>query len=44
MALTPEPKIESIDGLLNPEEHVIIRAYGCDVLSACSDWRLHIVI
>ncbi len=43
MALTPEPKIESTDGLLNPEEHVIIRADGCEVLSACSDWRLHVV-
>jgi hypothetical protein len=26
VALTPEPKIESVDGLLNPEEHVVIRA------------------
>jgi Xaa-Pro dipeptidase len=43
MAITPEPKIESIDGLLNPEEHVIIRAQGCEVLSVCSDWRLHVV-
>ena len=43
MALTPEPKIESVDGLLNPEEHVVIRPTGCEVLSAGSDWRLHIV-
>lgn len=43
MAITPEPKIESIDGLLNPEEHVIIRAEACEVLSACSEWRLHVV-
>ena len=43
MVLTPEPKIESVDGLLNPEEHVVIRANGCDVLSAGSDWKLHIV-
>ncbi len=43
MALTPEPKIESVDGLLNPEEHVIVRAQGCEVLSACSDWRLYVV-
>ena len=28
MALTPEPKIESVDGLLNPEEHVVIRPSG----------------
>jgi Xaa-Pro dipeptidase len=32
-----------VDGLLNPEEHVVIRAGGCEVLSAPSDWRLHIV-
>ena len=25
MALTPEPKIESEDGFLDPEEHVVIR-------------------
>jgi len=43
MALTPEPKIESVDGLLNPEEHVVIRPSGCEVLSAGSDWKLHIV-
>jgi Xaa-Pro dipeptidase len=43
MAITPEPKIESVDGLLNPEEHVIIRPEACEVLSACSDWRLHVV-
>jgi Xaa-Pro aminopeptidase len=43
MALTPEPKIESQDGLVNPEEHVVITPTGCDVLSAGSDWRLHVV-
>jgi len=43
MALTPEPKIESVDGLVNPEEHVIIRATGCEVLSAVSEWRLYAV-
>jgi Xaa-Pro dipeptidase len=43
MALTPEPKIESADGLLNPEEHVVIRSGGCEVLSAASEWRLHVV-
>jgi hypothetical protein len=43
MALTPEPKIESVDGLLNPEEHVVIRRGGCEVLSSTSDWRLHVV-
>ena len=39
MALTPEPKIESVDGLLNPEEHVVIRPSGCEMLSAGSDWQ-----
>jgi Xaa-Pro aminopeptidase len=43
MALTPEPKIESEDGLVNPEEHVVITTTGCDVLSSGSDWRLHVV-
>jgi Xaa-Pro aminopeptidase len=43
MALTPEPKIESVDGLLNPEEHVVIRPSGCDILSVGSDWRLFTV-
>lgn len=44
MALTPEPKIETVEGLLNPEEHVVIRPSGCEVLSAGSNWRLHVVI
>jgi len=43
MVLTPEPKIESVDGLVNPEEHVVIRPSGCEVLSAGSDWKLHVV-
>jgi Xaa-Pro aminopeptidase len=43
MALTPEPKIESVDGLVNPEEHVVIRPGGCEILSKASDWRLHVV-
>ncbi|MGE4056726.1 MAG: M24 family metallopeptidase [Vicinamibacterales bacterium] len=43
MALTPEPKIESIDGLVNPEEHVVIRADGCEILSLIPDGKLHIV-
>lgn len=33
MVLTPEPKIESIDGLVNPEEQVVIRAAGPQVIS-----------
>jgi Xaa-Pro aminopeptidase len=43
MALTPEPKIETVDGLVNPEEHVVIRPTGCEVLSAVSEWRLYAV-
>jgi Xaa-Pro dipeptidase len=43
MALTPEPKIESVEGLVNPEEHVVIRPNRCEILSRTSDWRLHIV-
>lgn len=43
MALTPEPKIESVEGLVNPEEHVVIRPAGCEILSQASDWRLRVV-
>jgi Xaa-Pro dipeptidase len=43
MALTPGPKIESVEGLVNPEEHVVIRPNRCEILSRTSDWRLHIV-
>jgi Xaa-Pro dipeptidase len=43
MALTPEPKIESLDGLLNPEEHVVVRSDRCEVLSSISDWHLYTV-
>ena len=40
MTVTPEPKIESVDGLVNPEEHVAIREYGCEILSTGLDWQL----
>lgn len=40
MTLTPEPKIESVDGLVNPEEHVAIRENGCEILSTGLDWQL----
>ncbi len=43
MVLTPEPKIETVEGLLNPEEHVVIRAGGCEILSEVPDWQLHVV-
>jgi Xaa-Pro aminopeptidase len=33
MTITPEPKIESADGLVNPEEHVVVRAGGVEILS-----------
>ena len=33
MSITPEPKIETVEGLLNPEEHVIVREGGVEVLS-----------
>ena len=43
MTLTPEPKIESVDGLVNPEEHVVIRSDGCEILSVHPTWDLVII-
>ena len=43
MTLTPEPKIESTDGLVNPEEHVAIRDHGCEILSTDPGWELFVV-
>ena len=43
MTLTPEPKIESPDGLVNPEEHVAIREHGCEILSTAPGWELFVV-
>jgi len=43
MSLTPEPKIETVEGLLNAEEHVIVRAHGCEIISGELDWHLHVV-
>jgi len=43
MVITPEPKIESPDGLVNPEEHIVMRAHGCEILSTSPDWHLHVV-
>ena len=40
---TPEPKIESPDGLVNPEEHVAIREHGCEILSTDPGWELFVV-
>ena len=43
MVLTPEPKIESVDGLVNPEEQVVIRENGAEIISNSSDYRLRII-
>ena len=43
MTLTPEPKIESTDGLVNPEEHVVIREHGCEILSTNPGWDLFVI-
>jgi len=43
MVLTPEPKIESIDGLVNPEEQVVVRAGGGVLLSDDSGSRLCVI-
>lgn len=43
MVLTPEPKIESVDGLVNPEEQVVIRPDGAELLSDSSDYRLRVI-
>ncbi|MVA96948.1 M24 family metallopeptidase [Nitratireductor sp. CAU 1489] len=40
MVLTPEPKIESEDGLVNPEEQVVVRAAGPEIMSDIPHWRL----
>jgi len=44
MSITPEPKIETQEGLLNAEEHVIVRADCCEVISGDAlDWTLHTI-
>jgi Xaa-Pro aminopeptidase len=43
MSITPEPKIETAEGLLNAEEHVIVREGGCEVISAVLSAELHVV-
>ncbi|HEY9279358.1 MAG TPA: Xaa-Pro peptidase family protein [Eoetvoesiella sp.] len=40
MSITPEPKIETQEGLLNAEEHVVIRDNGCEVISDQLEWQL----
>ena len=43
MSITPEPKLETVEGLLNAEEHVIVRDGGCEVISSFPSWNLHVV-
>ena len=43
MSITPEPKIETPEGLLNAEEHVIVREGGCEVISSFPGFALHVV-
>jgi hypothetical protein len=43
MSITPEPKIETVEGLLNAEEHVIVRDGGCEIISGFPGSGLHIV-
>lgn len=43
MSITPEPKIETAEGLLNAEEHVIVREGGSEIISGLLDRRLHVV-
>jgi Xaa-Pro aminopeptidase len=43
MALTPEPKIESVDGLVNPEEHIVMTATGWEQLSKEPGWELRVI-
>ena len=43
MSLTPEPKIEVNEGLLNPEEHVIIGKAGAEIISTNPSWELRVV-
>lgn len=43
MVLTPEPKLESVDGLVNPEEQVVVTAAGGVLLSDDTGSRLRII-
>ena len=43
MIITPEPKIETVEGLLNPEEHILITETGYELFSKHPDWKLHVV-
>ena len=43
MTITPEPKIESVDGLVNPEEHIVVTESGYEQLSASPSWEMFAV-
>ncbi len=43
MILTPEPKIESVDGLVNPEEQIVMTKDGFELLSTLPKSELWIV-
>src|ERR1700704_5844451 len=43
MVITPEPKIETVEGLLNPEEHIAITETGYEIYSKNPGWELYVV-
>ncbi len=43
MIITPEPKIETVEGLLNAEEHICITAGGFEIYSRDPGWELNVV-
>jgi Xaa-Pro aminopeptidase len=43
MIITPEPKIETVEGLLNPEEHIVITQAGYEIFSNEPKWELNVV-
>ncbi len=43
MSITPEPKIEVAEGLLNPEEQIIMRDTGVEIISTNPDPALLVI-
>ncbi len=43
ISITPEPRIETADGLMVAEEHVVVTASGCEVLSKSLSSELFVV-
>ncbi len=43
MIITPEPKIETVEGLLNPEEHIVITETGYEIYSTNPGSELYVV-